>query len=201
MIWRRVLAPESVTLRELHGILQVAMGWEGIHLYYFDIHAVRYGSIDLHAEIPDTPLSRFGFREGDRFAYLYDMGDYWDHEVRMCVQRRRTRSAGVNPAKVKERQMSGLELPTATGTSWVLWEPLTTGELLTAGLGTAALTLAACGLWMMRTASADRNRQLDAQSDTLAALVRLVDERTAALSRGLELVIERAARGGERETA
>ena len=33
MIWRRVLAPESVTLRELHGILQVAMGWEGIHLY------------------------------------------------------------------------------------------------------------------------------------------------------------------------
>ena len=28
MIWRRVLVPESVTLRELHGILQVGMGWE-----------------------------------------------------------------------------------------------------------------------------------------------------------------------------
>ena len=28
MIWRRVLAPASVSLRELHGILQVSMGWE-----------------------------------------------------------------------------------------------------------------------------------------------------------------------------
>ena len=43
MIWRRVLVPASVTLRELHGILQVSMGWEGVHLYYFDIHAVHYG--------------------------------------------------------------------------------------------------------------------------------------------------------------
>ena len=33
MIWRRVLVPESATLRELHGILQVSMGWDGIHLY------------------------------------------------------------------------------------------------------------------------------------------------------------------------
>ena len=40
-IWRRVLVPASVTLREPHDILQVSMGWEGVHLYYFDIHAVR----------------------------------------------------------------------------------------------------------------------------------------------------------------
>ena len=83
MIWRRVLVPESVTLRELHGILQVGMGWDGTHLYYFDIHAVHYGSFELDAENPDTPLSRFRFRAKDRFAYLYDMGDYWEHEVRI----------------------------------------------------------------------------------------------------------------------
>ena len=47
MIWRRVLVPESATLRELHGILQVGMGWDGTHLYYFDIHAVHYGSFEL----------------------------------------------------------------------------------------------------------------------------------------------------------
>ena len=41
MIWRRVLVPASTTLRDLHGILQVAMGWEGIHLFLFDVHAVR----------------------------------------------------------------------------------------------------------------------------------------------------------------
>jgi len=32
MIWRRVLIPSATTLRGLHGILQVAMGWESIHL-------------------------------------------------------------------------------------------------------------------------------------------------------------------------
>ena len=83
MIWRRVLVPESVSLRELHGILQVSMGWDGIHLYYFDIHAVHYGSFELDTENPDTPLSRFRFRAKDHFAYLYDMGDYWEHEVRV----------------------------------------------------------------------------------------------------------------------
>ena len=83
MIWRRILVPESATLRELHGILQVCMGWEGIHLYYFDIYAVHYGAFDLDAESPDLPLSAFRFREHERFAYLYDMGDYWEHEVRI----------------------------------------------------------------------------------------------------------------------
>ena len=61
MIWRRVLVPESVTLRELHGILQLGMGWDGIHLFYFDLHAVRYGSFELHVESLDTPFSRFRF--------------------------------------------------------------------------------------------------------------------------------------------
>ena len=32
MVWRRVLAPESVSLRELPGILRVSMFWDGIHL-------------------------------------------------------------------------------------------------------------------------------------------------------------------------
>jgi hypothetical protein len=35
MVWRRVLVPARFTLRELHGVIQVAMGWEGIHLYDF----------------------------------------------------------------------------------------------------------------------------------------------------------------------
>jgi hypothetical protein len=30
------------TLRELHGVIQVAMGWEGIHLYDFHLRAERY---------------------------------------------------------------------------------------------------------------------------------------------------------------
>src|SRR3954462_15355356 len=41
MVWRRVLGPSTCTLRELHGVIQVAMGWEGIHLYQFCLRAVR----------------------------------------------------------------------------------------------------------------------------------------------------------------
>jgi hypothetical protein len=29
MVWRRLLVPSRYTLRELHGVIQVAMGWEG----------------------------------------------------------------------------------------------------------------------------------------------------------------------------
>ena len=29
MVWRRVLVPATLTLRELHGVIQVVMGWEG----------------------------------------------------------------------------------------------------------------------------------------------------------------------------
>lgn len=83
MIWRRVLVPASTTLRELHGVLQVAMGWEGIHLFILDVYAVRYGSFELHAAKPDVPLYQFGFRENDRFSYIYDMGDHWEHEIRV----------------------------------------------------------------------------------------------------------------------
>ncbi len=32
MVWQRLLAPDACTLRELHGVIQVAMGCEGIHL-------------------------------------------------------------------------------------------------------------------------------------------------------------------------
>ena len=83
MIWRRVLVPASTTLRDLHGILQVAMSWEGIHLFLFDVYAVRYGSLDLHAASPDVALQEFGFRENGRFSYMYDMGDHWEHEIRV----------------------------------------------------------------------------------------------------------------------
>ena len=39
----------GIFLRELHGVIQVAMGWEGIHLYQFRLRAARYGSFELSA--------------------------------------------------------------------------------------------------------------------------------------------------------
>ena len=83
MVWRRVLVPASLTLRELHGVIQVAMGWEGIHLYVFRFRAARYGSWELSASSPDVTLANLRFRKGARLIYEYDLNIPWCHEVRI----------------------------------------------------------------------------------------------------------------------
>ncbi len=57
MIWWRVLAPASFTLRELHGVIQVAMGWEDIHLFQPRLRAGCFGSPELWAASPDVTLA------------------------------------------------------------------------------------------------------------------------------------------------
>ena len=83
MVWRRVLVPSTCTLRELHGVIQVAMGWEGIHLYQFCLRAARYGSWELSASSPEVTLAALRLRKGARFAYEYDLNIPWRHEVRI----------------------------------------------------------------------------------------------------------------------
>ena len=83
MIWRRVLVPASFTLRELHGVIQVAMGWEGFHLFQFCLRAVRYGSSELSASSPDVTLAALRLRRCSRFIYEYDLNIPWRHEVRI----------------------------------------------------------------------------------------------------------------------
>jgi hypothetical protein len=83
MVWRRVLIPAACTLRELHGILQVAMGWEGLHLFQFCLHAARYGSFELCAASPDVTLAALRLRNGARFVYEYDLNIPWRHEIRV----------------------------------------------------------------------------------------------------------------------
>jgi hypothetical protein len=83
MIWRRVQVPDSMMLRELHGVIQVAMGWEGIHLFQFTLRAKRFGSLELAARSPDVALSELRLRQGARFRYEYDLNGPWEHEVRL----------------------------------------------------------------------------------------------------------------------
>ena len=66
-------------------------------------------------------------------------------------------------------------------------------------VGLAQCVLIWGGLRQMRRSSDERNRQLDMQAETLGALVRMLDERTMTLTRGLETVIERT--GGREGTA
>jgi hypothetical protein len=92
MVWRRVLVPNTCTLRELHGVIQVGMGWEGIHLYQFCLRAARYGSWELSAASPEVTLAALQLRKGARFAYEYDLNIPWRHELR--IENRREPESG-----------------------------------------------------------------------------------------------------------
>jgi hypothetical protein len=92
MVWRRLLVPVDTTLRELHGILQVAMGWAGIHLFQFHLRAVRYGSPELSAAAAAVTLASFRLRTGSRFTHEYDLNILWRHENR--VERQLERAVG-----------------------------------------------------------------------------------------------------------
>ena len=45
-IWRRLLVPASMTLPQLHDILQIAMGWQNCHLHQFSGGGAKYGQDD-----------------------------------------------------------------------------------------------------------------------------------------------------------
>ncbi len=75
--------PDTCTLRQLHGVIQVAMGWEGVHLFQFCLRSRRYGSWQLSASSPDVTLAALKLRRGARFMYEYDLNIPWRHEVRI----------------------------------------------------------------------------------------------------------------------
>ncbi len=43
MIWRRLLVKSNDALEDLHYTLQLAMGWEDVHLHHFTIYGKQYG--------------------------------------------------------------------------------------------------------------------------------------------------------------
>ena len=74
-IWRRVLAPENVTLYQLHRILQIVMGWTDSHLHMFTINGEIYGdpADDKFGDLGTQNetryrLNQFGLREKSKFS-------------------------------------------------------------------------------------------------------------------------------------
>jgi hypothetical protein len=76
-VWRRVLVPADVTLRDLHDVIQRAMGWENYHMHVFSAGRQEYGSPDPepgHADDGKVRLPRVLTDPGDRLRYTYDFG-------------------------------------------------------------------------------------------------------------------------------
>ena len=123
MVWRRLLVPNTCSLRELHGVIQVAMGWEGIHLYQFCLRSRRYGSWEVSASSPDVTLAALKLRRGARFTYEYDLNIPWRHEVRIeenhWMGRRARRTRPAQPATVPARPRTAAGRA-ATSPAWTL---------------------------------------------------------------------------------
>jgi hypothetical protein len=88
LVWRRVLVRSDTSIAQLHDTLQIAMGWEDAHLHQFRIHGKAYGVYrECGITFADNPhrvtLADFRLRKGEKFVYEYDMGDLWQHDVRL----------------------------------------------------------------------------------------------------------------------
>ena len=79
-------------MRELHGVVQLAMGWDGIHLFEFAVRGVRFVGPGLSGPSTDVALSDFRFRRNAKIRYVYDMFCEWEHEIR--VEERVSADAG-----------------------------------------------------------------------------------------------------------
>lgn len=86
-IWRRVLVPGTITLAQLHHVIQIAMGWTDSHLHEFIVGAHSYSDPDFEIEEAKSEyryrLERLAPRVSNTIAYNYDFGDGWRHQIRV----------------------------------------------------------------------------------------------------------------------
>jgi hypothetical protein len=87
-IWRRVEAPTSITLEDLHAIVQAAMGWLDYHLWEFTTGGRTYGlpMDDDWGTEPRKQAAKVRLRTVLKpgktvIDYMYDFGDSWEHRI------------------------------------------------------------------------------------------------------------------------
>jgi hypothetical protein len=85
-IWRRGQV-QNCNLTKLHEIIQRAMGWYGSHLWAFEIDGEQYGEnpwgdsdMDMLSS-RSIKLSQLVDEGVQKFQYIYDFGDNWEHIV------------------------------------------------------------------------------------------------------------------------
>lgn len=79
------MVPGIITLDRLHDVIQIVMGWTDSHLHAFTIGKKRYAEY-LEFKEDGLPCGRYRLcdlikQKGRTFSYLYDFGDYWQHEL------------------------------------------------------------------------------------------------------------------------
>lgn len=89
-IWRRIELSSQTTLKQFHRVLQIVMGWKNQHLHEYIIEGQRYGTPDPAYDDPGQVLRETGVclvtvlpKPGVEILYLYDFGDFWQHDIRL----------------------------------------------------------------------------------------------------------------------
>lgn len=83
-IWRRLEVPSDISLARLNTVIQQSFGWQNSHLHLFETPVGRYGSHEPDLDIRSgagKKLSALADWPGDKILYVYDLGDYWEHDV------------------------------------------------------------------------------------------------------------------------
>src|SRR5450759_1925364 len=88
LLWRRLLVPSGITIAQLHDVLQVAFGWEDMHLHRFEIRGREYGlsrqgGVFFDTDARKVRIGDLKLRRMERFTYEYDFCDSWIHDIRI----------------------------------------------------------------------------------------------------------------------
>lgn len=85
-VWRRLLVEDTTSLGDLHVAVQAAMGWDDRHLHLFMAGREAIGDprqlddVEDEADVTVGEVAALGWKS---FAYVYDLGDDWEHTVRV----------------------------------------------------------------------------------------------------------------------
>jgi hypothetical protein len=78
-IWRKCIVDNSISLDELHNIIQIVIGWKNYHLYGFFIKGVEYMTSDDDLDLEQKAeyakgmkLNKFGFQKRDKSKYIFN---------------------------------------------------------------------------------------------------------------------------------
>ncbi|MCC5917960.1 MAG: plasmid pRiA4b ORF-3 family protein [Cryomorphaceae bacterium] len=89
-IWRRFVIPSNLSLRDLHKVIQITMGWTDSHLHQFikdgAYYTERFPDDDYWGELNNIDydgisVSALLTAEKEKIVYLYDFGDGWEHDL------------------------------------------------------------------------------------------------------------------------
>lgn len=96
-VWRGLDIPSSWTFERFNDAIQAAFGWQHCHLWEFTDKIRGYGEgtmriagpseydVEYEAETLNAFTTKLSliFPIHKVFTYIYDMGDYWKHEIRL----------------------------------------------------------------------------------------------------------------------